>query len=317
MDSSSPQRLDRADLLRQCEQVLAGLPPGSVVCGLTVFDLIGVELSDTLRAAVDQGIHIAVPRGSLSRSTESFTLHRPRRKALAWRRIGSALIAHPAFCWLQLVDQTLTRPGLGADTGFRLDPTLVPEAWALRADRKGMGHSIIPTRPGVFTSPARERFVDLVQLVDQLLCRKRPVLTYQDCVEQLSERSDASGVQVARLVFSHARPGTDSPPETRLRLTLVDGGYPVPAVSFPITDTSGRLIRLADLAYSIERVDLEYQGKYHFEGPAAVHRDRERRQDLDRLGWQLIEVVWSDFDNPSVIYQRLDTAIARSRKLGT
>jgi len=98
-------------------------------------------------------------------------------------------------------------------------------------------------------------------------------------------------------------------------LTLVDGGYSVPIVNHPITDSSGRVIRWADLAILDEMVDLEYQGGYHFEGPAAVHRDRERRQDLDRLGWQLVEVVWSDFDNPAAIYSRLDRALDKSRKL--
>ena len=204
---------------------------------------------------------------------------------------------------------------MGEDIGFRLDPTIVPSAWVQQANRKGLGRMSVQVPTGVFTSQARIRFVELVQLLDQLMRRQNPFITCQDLFAELDRRSGSSGIALARLIASHARPGTDSPPETLLRLVLVDGGYRVPKVNYPITDSSGRIIRYADLALVEEMVDIEYQGKHHFDGAASVHRDRERRQDLDRLRWQLVEVVWSDFANPSAIYRRVDDALIRARKL--
>lgn len=307
--------MSRSDLVRRCEIALSKFPPGSTVCGPTVFHLLGIKLSQVVRPGDDQTIHIAVQRDLRLRPPDWIVMHRPRHFAAAWRRLGPVLLAHPALCWLQLVNSAFTGTGLGTAIGFPSDPTLVPADWGPRAERKGLHRPISPAQTGLFTSPARLRFLELVQLADQLLCRKSPLLEHSDFVRQLTHRPAAHGIPLARLIFSHARPGTDSPPETRLRLTLVDGGYSVPIVNHPITDSSGRVIRWADLAILDEMVDLEYQGGYHFEGPAAVHRDRERRQDLDRLGWQLVEVVWSDFDNPAAIYSRLDRALDKSRKL--
>jgi hypothetical protein len=90
-------------------------------------------------------------------------------------------------------------------------------------------------------------------------------------------------VRGVRRVFEVARwmrPGAESLPESRLRLSLVLRGVPEPIVQLRIVDdrvaTGKRVLARPDLAWREYRVALEYDG--------AIHLQRERRPPRHRPG---------------------------------
>lgn len=110
----------------------------------------------------------------------------------------------------------------------------------------------------------------------------------------------------ARLV----RHGVDSPMETRLRLLLVLAGLPEPTVNHVLRDASGRVRRRFDLCYPGLRLIVEYDGRQHAEDPAQYDHDRDRREELDELGWRVI-VVTSEgiYRDPERTLRRVQAAL--------
>ena len=69
-----------------------------------------------------------------------------------------------------------------------------------------------------------------------------------------------------------------SPMETRIRLALVQGGLPPPALQFPVGPY------FLDLAYPEVRLGIEYDGQVHRTQHQA-HRDLQRESCLAAAGW--------------------------------
>ncbi|ABW11379.1 conserved hypothetical protein [Parafrankia sp. EAN1pec] len=82
--------------------------------------------------------------------------------------------------------------------------------------------------------------------------------------------------------------------ETRLRLLLHDAGVPPPRLQWPVTDGAGRVLARLDLAWPGEMLDVEADGGAVHELPPALHRDRERQNQLLDLGWRVRRVTWAD-----------------------
>jgi hypothetical protein len=87
------------------------------------------------------------------------------------------------------------------------------------------------------------------------------------------------------LGWADARSG--SPPETRLRLILVQGGLPRPVPQHPVVDDDRRVLWL-DLAYPEHRLGVEYDGGDHFATPEAARADARRHTRLVAAGWRVL-----------------------------
>ena len=81
--------------------------------------------------------------------------------------------------------------------------------------------------------------------------------------------------------------------ESRLRLLLVLGGLPRPAVQHPVADERGRVIAYLDLAYPRQRIGIEYDGGYHLM-PEQVAKDIRRGTRLIDLGWRVYRFTAPD-----------------------
>lgn len=114
------------------------------------------------------------------------------------------------------------------------------------------------------------------------------------------------GVRIIVDRLRYVEPGTESPMETRLRLTLVRGGLPRPRVQMPVYGPDGSFLGRPDLSYPEDLLGVEYDGRYHADVEVFV-ADRQRQNRLLRAGWRLLHYTTED------VYRRPDRIITQVR----
>ncbi len=125
--------------------------------------------------------------------------------------------------------------------------------------------------------------------------RAAPYASRADLEEMLDRHKGTPGIRKARLALDLARVGSDSAPETRLRLALEDAGLPAPLLNVPTKLTAG-VVRQPDLSYPELKVGVEYDGEGHSEA-AQIIRDIAREEDFDRAGWLLVRISKHHMEN--------------------
>ncbi|GAB3538260.1 hypothetical protein GCM10027403_24220 [Arthrobacter tecti] len=138
---------------------------------------------------------------------------------------------------------------------------------------------------------------DLVVIADHLIRiprsnlegRSEPHSTLERLQDMINRHAGKRGVRRAREALALARIGADSPPETLLRLALVDAGLPEPKLNVPISDEAGNEHHQPDLSYPEYRVGIEYEGSGHSD-PEQVARDIARAERYGRLGWAEVRI---------------------------
>ncbi|MDY6055270.1 hypothetical protein [Micrococcus sp.] len=101
-----------------------------------------------------------------------------------------------------------------------------------------------------------------------------------------------SGIRMARAALELVRVGADSPPETALRLALIDAGLPEPELQLML-HPGRRGSPDADLGYRQWRLVLHYDGAHH-RSLEQQARDRRRNEGWERAGWAQIVVTEDD-----------------------
>ncbi|HIZ35509.1 MAG TPA: DUF559 domain-containing protein [Candidatus Ruania gallistercoris] len=149
---------------------------------------------------------------------------------------------------------------------------------------------------------------DLIVLGDALVRRSTPPTTLEDLAAATRGHQGQPGYRKLLETMQSVRPGTDSPRETRLRLTLIAAGLPEPEVNAEIIDHDGRFLARGDLVYREQRVIVEYDGDHHRTSRRQYERDIDRRNDLAEAGWIVITI------NRSHRHIRLETIIDQVRR---
>jgi very-short-patch-repair endonuclease len=67
---------------------------------------------------------------------------------------------------------------------------------------------------------------------------------------------------------------------------------------YPVRDRRGILLAELDLAEPVRKVGVECQSWQWYANPTAQHRDARRKGTLRQLGWEVVDVWWSDVRNP-------------------
>ncbi|BBY19684.1 hypothetical protein [Mycolicibacterium litorale] len=83
--------------------------------------------------------------------------------------------------------------------------------------------------------------------------------------------------------------GAASPQETRLRLTLIDGGLPKPRTQIRVFD--GYSEAFIDMGYDEPKVGLEYEGAHYATNRGQYVHDIGRAELIEREGWIDLRVV--------------------------
>jgi hypothetical protein len=118
------------------------------------------------------------------------------------------------------------------------------------------------------------------------------------------------GVRQADTVCTLIEPLTESPMESRLRLSLVQAGFDPPISQHVIRNAQGDFVARADLAYPQCRIVIEYDGALHWE----QRREDDRRRDAMRaLGWTVLVASRSDYyEHPQAFFAQVRRAFAAS-----
>ncbi|MFI6232217.1 endonuclease domain-containing protein [Micromonospora sp. NPDC050784] len=154
-----------------------------------------------------------------------------------------------------------------------------------------------------------------VAIVDSLLGQG---LADRDTLAVMAARNaDRPGGRRARWVFDLADGGAESPPESHLRVRLVLGGLPRPAVHHPVRLPTGIVLH-PDLAWPRYRVAVEYDGKWHSDAEQ-LHRDRRRLNQLVAAGWLVLHVTRRRLHGefPAVLREVRDALVSRGWRLGS
>jgi very-short-patch-repair endonuclease len=113
----------------------------------------------------------------------------------------------------------------------------------------------------------------------------------------------------ARTVLAHADGTSESVGESRLRFGLAMVGIElIPQVR--ITNEHGAIVARVDFTVAGTNVVVEFDGlvKYREGGPQALVAEKRREDELRRLGYVVVRVIWSELDRPGLIAARIRAA---------
>ena len=93
-------------------------------------------------------------------------------------------------------------------------------------------------------------------------------------------------------------------------MLVVLAGLPEPTVNHVIRDPdTGAWLRRFELAYPDIRLAIEYEGRQHRDDDEIWAADIDRREELDREAWRVIQVITSGlFQSPLRTVQRIEQA---------
>jgi len=129
-------------------------------------------------------------------------------------------------------------------------------------------------------------------------------------VLSLAERHPrARGVIQLRQLLPLVDGGAASPQESRIRLWLLDCGFPRPETQIPVLEGS-RPVAFLDMGWPDYHVAVEYDGDHHRKSREQYVKDIARLRMLEQMGWHVIRVIAED--RPSEWLARVETAL-RSR----
>ncbi len=103
--------------------------------------------------------------------------------------------------------------------------------------------------------------------------------------------------------------GAESPRESRLRLWLLDAGFPQPETQIPVLQSSTRPVAWLDMGWRDYKVAVEYDGDHHRKDRRQYVKDIARLRMLEALGWIVIRVIAED--KPRDVIARVEEALIR------
>ncbi len=163
-------------------------------------------------------------------------------------------------------------------------------------------------RSGVLITRPLRTWRDLAGIltVDELVVVADELLQRRLCTED--ELRNTSGLRHARTLSkaaAHARFGSLSPQETRLRLGVARRGLPPPTLNEDIIE-DGIWIGCGDLVWRAWRVIADYDGLHH-DDPRQRHQDAQTRDDYAAAGWRHVAVTKKMSDDAAV--ERIERAL--------
>ena len=241
---------------------------------------------------------VSVPRDHLLRCRAAALLM-PAQAALGGRS-AAAVLGAPAPGWRDPVTVVLPAPlKWRGPAGVRVHRTDLARE-DVRDDGSGLRCSRAPRT--AWDVAALEPTATAVGVLDAML--RAGLVGSSELTGLLRTRAGRFGSQRFRRALELADPRSESPPESAVRVACVLAGLPVPVPQYDVVE-GGRWLARVDMAWPAQRVVVEYEGEYHFDGVQIV-RDDARLARLAAAGWLVIRVAAHDL-------RALDDVVARIR----
>jgi very-short-patch-repair endonuclease len=117
-------------------------------------------------------------------------------------------------------------------------------------------------------------------------------------IDELTAALDAcrgwAGSRSAAWVTRHADALAESPLESQARAVVLDAALPAPELQVVIRDDSDGWRCRVDMLWRRQRVVLEADGRIKYGDRQALWAEKVRQERLERLGFRVIRVMWSD-----------------------
>jgi hypothetical protein len=255
-----------------------------------------------------------VPRGRLLRADVervSRNLYRPSGWDFDLEAAARALSAATPGAWISHVTAARLRcsslpPWLADSTELHLSkPRSLPGARRMGV----IGHRVIAAEDevesvdGIRISTRPRTWLDMARLLplDYLVCmgdelirvprqalegRDTPFATLEELRALVERHPNLQGVVRARQAFELMRVGADSPPESLLRLAMLDAGIPEPELQLSLR-SDDPFSPSADLGFRHRRVAIQYDGGHHL-AEAQTLSDRRRNKAFEAAGWTVL-----------------------------
>lgn len=132
-------------------------------------------------------------------------------------------------------------------------------------------------------------------------------------IEQFVASSRGHGAPALRRAVPHIRERSWSPMETKLRLQLLDRGFPEPSLNVEVIESMTGNKFYIDLAYEDEKIAIEYDSEAHRKDVATWQKDLNKNDVLHEAGWKVIRATIADYHQPADFFARLEDALRRRR----
>lgn len=116
------------------------------------------------------------------------------------------------------------------------------------------------------------------------------------------------GIRRLEAVLDLVDAGAESPQETRVRLLLLDNGFPRPSTQIPVLGPNGRPRYYLDMGWEDIKVAVEYDGEHHRKNTADYRKDIIRLECIQAVGWIVVRLVAGN--RPREIIERVRAARA-------
>jgi hypothetical protein len=226
-----------------------------------------------------------------ARSLDSPTL---RIKAAALRLPTGAIItgrsaAHLLGAELASIDDAVE---ILTPTRMRPQPGLAIRCGRV-APNEIVRHRDVPTSTPLHTAWEIARAVPLLDAIGWIdaLARRRH-LSGDELVGHGATHSNARGSRRAAETLALCDGRAESPPESRLRVSLVLAGLPPPIPQWTVL-VDGYFVARVDLAWPQWKFAIEYDGQWHADRDQLT-RDRLRIRQLTAAGWYVYPVTNAD-----------------------
>lgn len=120
------------------------------------------------------------------------------------------------------------------------------------------------------------------------------------------------GVRLCRDAVELMDAGAQSPQETRLRLLLINRGFPPPRTQIPVADQYGFEFAYLDMGWEDLLIAVEYDGDHHRTDTDQYRWDARRLRKLADAGWIVIRVMAGDRNDEVIAWVK--QAVARRQR---
>ncbi|MCM3656445.1 hypothetical protein M3147_04195 [Agromyces mediolanus] len=184
-----------------------------------------------------------------------------------------------------------------------LAPRRAPHAAGIRGHQLRLRPGDVATVDGLpVTTPVRTwldlgaagaSVEELVIAGDRILHRRSPLAGLGDLVRRTNGWRGRGGARL-RAALPLLDPGSDSSPETRVRLAMAGRGFPAPVAQFRVLDAAGGFVAVSDLAFPEYLVACEYEGDHHRSDPRQWSSDLARFNRYTAAGWAAFRLSAAD-----------------------